>query len=247
MAHRRPPRKVHHVLSVPAAELETETPFGPEVAQEAEFLIDLMELKPDEAILDVASGAGRHALELARRGFRNVTAIDVSDQLLAIGRRASESLGLAVNFQKEDARHIHARDHYDAALILGGGAFGLLDSDKENLAVLDATFAALRPGGRMALSAMSLLYLLRHRKDLSGFDPQTNYYSTTEMVQIEGDVLEELPLRERYYVFPGIKRDLENVGFRQVIGFGVETGRYSSRAITTDLPELLVYAIKPKS
>jgi len=94
---------------------------------------------------------------------------------------------------------------------------------------------------------MSLLYLLRHLKDLSGFDPQTNYLSSTERVQIEGDVLEELPVRERYYVFPGIKRDLEHVGFRNVIGFGVDSGRFSSRAITTEFPELLVYAVKPKT
>ena len=245
--NRRPPRKVHHQLSVPTGTTEMETPLGPEVAQEVDFLIELIELGPEEAILDVASGAGRHALELARRGFRNVTAIDLSDQLLAIGRRTADVLGLEVNFQKHDARHPHARDAYDVALLLGGGAFGLMESDQENLAVLDATFAALRPGGRMAMSAMSLLHLIRHAKDLSGFDPQTHYFSSTERVHVEGDVVEELPLRERYYVFPGLKRDLENVGFHQVIGFSAEPGRYSSRAITTDLPELLVYAVKPRS
>jgi len=246
MAAQRPPRKMHHVLTLPELETETEAPFGPEVAQEADFLTELMELKPDEDILDVASGAGRHALEFARRGFTHVTAIDLSDQLLAIGSRTAETLGLKVHFLKEDARHVHAREKYDAALLLGGGAFGLMESDKENVSVIDSTFAALKPGGRIALSAMSLLYLIRHLKDLSGFDPQTNYLSSTERVSIEGDILEELPVRERYYVFPGIKRDLENVGFRNVIGFGVDAGRFSSRAITTDFPELLVYAVKPK-
>jgi len=247
MAAERPPRKMHHVLTLPQVEKESEAPFGPEVAQEVTFLVELMELKPDEEILDVASGAGRHALELSRRGFTHVTAIDLSDQLLGIGRRTAEALGLGVHFLKEDARHVHAHEKYDAALLLGGGAFGLMESDKENLAVIDATFAALRPGGRLALSAMSLLYLIRHLKDLSGFDPQTNYLSSKERVAIEGDVVEELPVRERYYVFPGIKRDLEHVGFRNVIGFGVDSGRFSSRAITTDVPELLVYAVKPRN
>jgi 2-polyprenyl-3-methyl-5-hydroxy-6-metoxy-1,4-benzoquinol methylase len=247
MAQRPTPRKVHHVLEVPGPEVEPEAPLGREVAQEVDFLVELLELRPEEAILEVASGAGRHALELARRGYGSVTAIDLSDQLLTIGRRTAEVLGVTVSFHKHDARHPQARGAYDAALVLGGGAFGLMESDRENFAVLDATFAALRPGGRLAMSAMSLLYLIRHAKDLSGFDPQTNYLSTTERIQIEGDLPQDLPLRERYYVLPGIKRDLEQVGFREVIGFGVEAGRFSSQAISTDLPEILVYAVKPEA
>ncbi len=246
MPQSRPPRKVHHILPLPRIDTEKTPPFGREVAQEAEFLIELLELKPDSAILDVASGAGRHALELARREFRNVTALDLSDQLLGIGGRCAETLGLTVKFVKGDARKAHGKDLYDAALILGGGAFGLQESDTENYAILDATFAALKPGGRLALSAMNLLYLIRHRQDLSGFDPQTNFLTTTERVQIEGDVVEELPLHERYYVLPGIRNDLGRVGFRNIMGFGADAGRYSSRAITTDDPEILVYAVKPK-
>jgi 2-polyprenyl-3-methyl-5-hydroxy-6-metoxy-1,4-benzoquinol methylase len=243
---KRPPRKVHHVISLPTLDPEKEPPLGREVTEEIDFLIELMELKPGEAILDVASGAGRHALELARREFRNVTALDLSDQLLDIGQRTSGTMGVKVNFVKGDPRTPIGRDEYDAAFILGGGAFGLMESDRENQAILDATFIALRQGGRVAVSAMNLLYLLRHQKDLSGFDPQTNYLATTENVHIEGDVIEQLPLHERYYVFPGLKKDLEKAGFRNIMGFGADTGRLSSHAITTDAPQLLLYAVKPK-
>lgn len=240
------PRKVHHVLSLPLLEIESEPPLGHEVTQEVDALIELMELKPDEAILDVASGAGRHALELARREFQKVTALDLSDQLLAIGRRTAETLGVVVDFVKGDARKPVCREGFDAALILGGGAFGLMESDKENQAILDATFVALKPGGRVTVSAMNLLYLIRHHKDLSGFDPQTNYLTTTEDVTIEGDVTEQLPLHERYYVFPGLKKDLEKAGFRNIMGFGVAPGRFSSNAITTESQQILLYAMKPK-
>ena len=246
MARSRPPRKVHHVLPLPRIEPETEPPLGRDVAQEVDFLVDLLDLKPNEAILDVASGAGRHALELARREFKKITALDLSDQLLAIGKRSAVSLGVNLEFTKGDARKRHATEVYDAALILGGGAFGLMESDAENQAILDATFMALKPGGRVALNAMNLLYLMRHEKDLVGFDPQTNYLATTETVQIEGDGEEKLPLHERYYVFPGLKKNLEMAGFRKVIGFGADAGRFSSSAITTESPELLLYAVKPK-
>ncbi len=247
MVSGRPPRKVHHILPLPRLDVEKAPPFGREVSQEVDFLIELMDLRPDEEILDVASGAGRHALELARREFRHVTAIDLSDQLLGIGRRCAETLGLAVDFVKGDARKPMEAERFDAALLLGGGAFGLMESDAENYAILDATYASLKPGGRLALSAMNLLHLIRHRQDLSGFDPQTNFLTTTERVQIEGDVVEELPLHERYYVLPGLRNDLGRVGFRNIMGFGADAGRFSSRAIATDDPEILVYAMKPKS
>ena len=89
--------------------------------------------------------------------------------------------------------------------------------------------------------------MCRSQKDLSGFDPQTNYLATTEQVHIEGDVMEELPLHERYYTFPGLQRDMKRAGFRNIMGFGVDAGRYSSRAITMDDPELLIFAKKPEA
>jgi ubiquinone/menaquinone biosynthesis C-methylase UbiE len=249
MALTRPPRKVHHILPLPEprADLDASPPFGREVVQEVDFLIELMDLNPKQKILDMASGAGRHALELARRDFPHVTALDLSDQLLEIGRRCAKTLDLSVEFLKGDARKAQVRDQFDAAFILGGGAFGLMESDQDNQAILDAAFASLKPGGRVAVSGRNLLFLLRHGEDLSGFDPQTHYFTTTDKVRVEGDTVEEFPVRERYYVYPGLKKDVEAAGFRNVVGFGADAGRFSSRAVSATDPELLLYAIKPRS
>jgi D-alanine-D-alanine ligase len=232
---------------MPRLDVDEEPPFGREVAQEIEFLVDLMDLQVENAILDVASGAGRHSLELARRGFTNVTALDLSDQLLGIGQRAAEKVGVFVEFVKGDARAMRFKAQFDAALIVGGGAFGLMETDTENQKILDSAFEALEPGGRVAVSGMSLLYLIRNAKDLSGYDPQTGYMHSTERVQVEGGAVEDLPLAERYYVFPGLKRMMEQSGFRGIMGFGASPGRYSSRSISTEDTEILVYGVKPKS
>jgi len=121
-----------------------------------------------------------------------------------------------------------------------------MDNDAENQAILDATFTP-QAGGRVVLSAMNLLWLLRNVEDLSGFDPQTHYMTTKERVLVEEGGEEELPLHERYYVFPGLRRDLERAGFRNVIGFGADAGRFSSRSINTESPQILLYALKPKA
>jgi len=52
---------------------------------EVDFLVEHLQLSPDQRILDMGCGTGRHALELARRGYQ-VTGVDLSDGMLAEGR-----------------------------------------------------------------------------------------------------------------------------------------------------------------
>ena len=237
-------RKASRILQLPQFDVE-DTTFGGDVSQEIGFLIDLMDLAPENKILDIASGAGQNALELSRRGF-DVTAVDLSDQLLEIGKRTAEAHNLAVTWHKGDPRKASFRDEFDAALVLGGGAFGLMETDRENQAILDSAFQMLKPGGRIVVSAASLLWLVRTSPDLSGYDPLTGYLTTQENIQVEGGENEEFPLHERYYVFPGLSRQMESSGFRRIIGFGAAPGRYSSRSITVEDPEILCYGVKPE-
>ena len=48
-----------------------------DTARQVDFLIEKLELKGNENILDLACGFGRHSLELARRGFE-VTGVDIT-------------------------------------------------------------------------------------------------------------------------------------------------------------------------
>ena len=246
----RPPRKVHHILPMPRLDEEGDAPFGREVSQEVGFLIELMDLKANEAILDVAAGAGRHALELARRGFKKVTALDLSDQLLDIGKRCAAEAGLDVSFVKGDARKPATQETFDAGLILGGGAFGLMENDGENQAILDATFEALRPGGRVALSAMNLLWLLRHAEDLSQVSIPPNSLHDDERARAgRGRRGRGVPApRAVLRGFPATPPEPGALRVPQhVIGFGADAGRFSSRSINTESPQILLYALKPKA
>ena len=44
-------------------------------------------LRPDDRILDLCGGQGRHAIELHRRGYKKVTVVDYSQVLLRVGVR----------------------------------------------------------------------------------------------------------------------------------------------------------------
>ena len=56
---------------------------------------------PKGKALDVACGAGRNAILLARRGF-DVDAIDISAEGLKLGRQQADELGLAINWIEHD-------------------------------------------------------------------------------------------------------------------------------------------------
>lgn len=67
-------------------------------------------------VLDVGTGTGRHALQLARRGAR-VTALDQSPEMLAVARLAAQRAGLPIDF--------HLRS-LDDSLPFEAGQFDLL-------------------------------------------------------------------------------------------------------------------------
>ena len=58
----------------------------PEVtAAEVDMVEATLRLKVEDRILDLCGGQGRHAIELNRRGYRNVTVVDYSQVLLQVG------------------------------------------------------------------------------------------------------------------------------------------------------------------
>jgi 2-polyprenyl-3-methyl-5-hydroxy-6-metoxy-1,4-benzoquinol methylase len=123
---------------------------------QADFLLERLALPPGARILDLACGHGRIAIELARRGFR-VSGLDLSPRSLALAVEAAESEGLAIEWIEADMRDVPTGG-YDCVLSLYT-AFGYFESEEENQRVLDATAAALAPGGQMLIDVVNLLGL----------------------------------------------------------------------------------------
>jgi 2-polyprenyl-3-methyl-5-hydroxy-6-metoxy-1,4-benzoquinol methylase len=71
---------------------------------------------PPARILDVPCGAGRHALALARAGYK-VTAIDLSEEAIRRARRAGKQL--PVTFRRGDMRFLDLEERFDGILCLG--------------------------------------------------------------------------------------------------------------------------------
>jgi SAM-dependent methyltransferase len=132
-------------------------------AQEAEFVLDKLELEPSARVLDLASGHGRIALELARRGYR-VTGLDLSPRSLELAREAAGREGLAVEWIEADMREVPAGEPFDAAFNIFT-SFGYFEDEAENQRVLDGVVRALGPGGRFLIDTVNLLNLARRYRE----------------------------------------------------------------------------------
>jgi SAM-dependent methyltransferase len=118
---------------------------------------------PGGAILDVACGAGRHSIPLARRGY-DVTGVDLSTTFLDEARRRSEAL--AIEWHRGDMRELPWRDRFDGALCFGN-SFGYYDREGTR-AFVRTLAASLKQGAALVLetgaAAESLLPSLQTRR-----------------------------------------------------------------------------------
>ncbi|MDZ7617077.1 MAG: class I SAM-dependent methyltransferase, partial [Patescibacteria group bacterium] len=86
-------------------------------------------------ILDIGCGTGRHAIELARRGY-HVLGFDLSEAQLRRAREKAAEAGVTVQFERRDATEPHFQQAFDAAIMFCEGAFPLMETDERNHAIL---------------------------------------------------------------------------------------------------------------
>jgi SAM-dependent methyltransferase len=112
---------------------------------EADYIQDLLQLKPGAKVLDVPCGGGRIALELASRGYQ-VTGIDISNPLLEEAKRKAAERQLNITWEHRDMRDLPWPGEFDGIFCFWE-SLGYFDDDG-NRVFLDAVYRALKPGGR---------------------------------------------------------------------------------------------------
>jgi D-alanine-D-alanine ligase len=135
---------------------------GSVTRSEVSRFIELLDLTPEDAVLDLCCGHGRHALELARRGFVQVEGVDRSRYLIRKAREAARGDHLQVRFREGDCRRLSFAARRFDAVILAGNSFGYFDNDEDNLKVLQEAARVLKEGGRLLLDVVDADYLRRH-------------------------------------------------------------------------------------
>ncbi len=116
---------------------------------EVAIFLDLLQVDRDACILDLCCGQGRHVLEIARQGYRNVHGLDRSHYLITRARNMARKEELPVVLKEGDARKLpFPADRFDVATILGN-SFGYFESRQDDIQVLEEIRRVLKPGGRL--------------------------------------------------------------------------------------------------
>lgn len=119
--------------------------------REVDLFCELLRFEPQQAILDLCGGQGRHSHELHQRGLGPCTVLDYSETLLELGRQQAGRAGSGVTFVQGDAAETGLpADSYDYVLILGN-SLGYLPQSSDDQRIIDEAHRLLKPGGSLLL------------------------------------------------------------------------------------------------
>jgi len=203
--------------------------------REVDLLVQCAGLEPNDRVLDLCCGQGRHCLELSRRGFRHVTGVDRSRYLIRLARRRAKSDGLNITFHEGDARRFRiAADSFHCVAILGN-SFGYFEREEDDRRVLDAVARVLGPLGTLVMDLVDGDWMRAHfeprswewidqnhmvcrERSLSG--DGTRLISREVVVHCDRGVIVDQFYAERLYSREQIGSLLEEAGFHSIRDHG---------------------------
>ena len=199
---------------------------------EVDALIKAVGLEPNDRVLDLCCGQGRHSLELARRGFRHVVGVDRSRYLVRLARRRAAQQKLPVEFHEGDARRFRLKQSDFHCVALMGNSFGYFDREEDDLAVLHAVQRALAPGGgTVALDIVNGAWMQKHFSPRNWEWIDQNHFVCRErslaadgvrlisrevVVHAEKGVIVDQFYAERLYTAEALTALLEQAGFTHI-------------------------------
>ena len=226
--------------------------FTKDTVREADFLIEELGLPPRSRILDIGCGTGRHAIELAKRGYR-VTGVDISSGMLSEAEKAAEKAGVFVEWIHADATRFRSSRRFDAAICLCEGAFSLLgmedDPIQHDLAILRNIHNTLKPGTTLILTAPNgFAKIRRHTQadvESGKFDPLTLVETlTVDWSTPKGK--RSVRVKERGYLPQDLRQLCHQAGFEVEHIWGGTAGNWGRRTIDLDEMEIMMVARKTK-
>ncbi len=225
--------------------------------QEVDFLEQEIGFDKNKKILDIGCGTGRHAVELAKRGY-NVLGVDLSESQLKRAREKANEVGVSIKFEQGDARNLNFINEFDFVIMLCEGGFPLMETDEMNYAILQSATKALKQKSKFIFTTLNGLFPLTHstqefmnseivegKSSEHSFDIMTmRDISTFEVADDDGKI-RTLHCNERYYLPSEITWQLKSLGFSQIDIYGCETGKFSRNIkLTPNNFEMLVIAEK---
>ena len=208
---------------------------------EVKGILQLVNLNGGD-VLDLACGPGRHAVALAKEGFR-VTSVDISPFLLDQAVDLARTEGVEVEWVQSDMRNFVRREAFDLVINIFT-SFGYFDDKRDDMIVLENVHQNLREGGTLVMELMGKEILAR------GFLPTTSQELAdgrllirrheivddwtrvkNQWIVIDGERATTFRFHHTVYSGQELKDRLLDAGFREVRLFGgLDGSEYGSSA-----------------
>jgi len=231
-------------------------------SQEIDLFLNILTLSPEDKILDLCCGQGRHSLELGRRNFKNVEGLDRSHYLIQKAKAQGKKEDINIRFKEGDARKIpYGPDCFDTVMILGN-SFGYFETIQDDLRVLKEVFKILTPWGKLLIQITDGEYLRKNFQSRSwewidkkhfvcrerslSLDKQ-RLISREIISHIEKGMIADQFYAERLYSQESLSHLLETAGFSDITFHG-QTSPNSKRNQDLGMMErcLIVTAVTKK-
>jgi SAM-dependent methyltransferase len=162
-----------------------------EAADFIDKLISHLQPFKGACMLDVACGKGRHALQLASKGF-DVTGIDLSEKSISEAlKQEKENL----HFYVHDMRLPCWINYFDYAFNFFT-SFGYFETLREHQDALRSIAGALRDGGIFVMDYLNVLYAEKHLK-LNSREERDNYIFEIKRYSDEHHFIKEITVEDR--------------------------------------------------
>ncbi|MEN6391859.1 MAG: methyltransferase domain-containing protein [Syntrophomonas sp.] len=227
-------------------ELDKENPV-----QIAESVLKLLDAESGH-ILDWCGGWGRISIHFANQGFK-VSILDFNPEYLHRARENFKQNGLSIDTIFADCRETPSNIQADYAVCLFN-SLGFMN-DEEQIKALVSLNQALKPGAKVVMDVMNLLFLAPYIKrpfeakrpdgcisrQTNSFDFITNtMHSFFEIIDDWGNVRDRKEFYQRLYTPSDLKGLFEAAGFKVDNIFG----GFNKEKITFDTPKLVIVAQK---
>lgn len=198
---------------------------------EIDLFIAALDLQENAHILDLCCGQGRHALELAKRGYPHITGLDQSHYLIGLAKKRNKQAGLQVQFREGDSRQLRFPSGSFDVVIIAGNSFGYFESVMDDIRVLEEIKRVLKPAGKLLIDATD------GQQMQANFEPRSwewidkNYFVCRErslsknsdrlisretITHVAKGVIADQFYAERLYTFDDLHTLLTEVGFTNI-------------------------------
>lgn len=218
-------------------------------AKEIDFILSITEIEPGGRILDIGCGAGRHSIELARRGY-DVLGIDPSEVMIAAAKEKAAEEMVNLEFRQLRGEDLNFDGEFDLVICLFT-TLGQVNDQQDNHQLLFNSFRALESGGHLIVELQQPGWVEAHIKTEerlgsgdSYVDVQRNYDKSQKLVteiftRISPKGQQVYMLRYRLFNQDEIKQLLGNAGFSEIKVYG----GYERTPLVDDCPAMVIDAV----